>query len=127
MPAEMAIDSLSDSLPEVVFRRKNIALFKKLAKKTHFNLREVEGYTAKKSILLVFLYFFCLFNFYRFIIDFIVALAVIHKKITQTLGPMTRSVFRDVMHSALDFTENIRHLYIDRIFGAFDKNNVLQV
>ncbi|XP_020287280.1 EF-hand calcium-binding domain-containing protein 1-like [Pseudomyrmex gracilis] len=97
MPAEMAIDSLSDSLPEVVFRRKNIALFKKLAKTTHFNLREVE------------------------------ALAVIHRKITQTLGPITRSVFRDVMHSALDFTENIRHLYIDRIFGAFDKNNVLQI
>lgn len=31
------------------------------------------------------------------------------------------------MHSGLDFTENIRHLYIDRIFSAFDKKNVLQV
>lgn len=50
-----------------------------------------------------------------------------HRKITQTLGPMTRSVFRDILHSGLDFTENIRHLYIDRIFAIFDKKNVLQV
>lgn len=40
---------------------------------------------------------------------------------------MTRLVFRDVLHSGLDFTENIRHLYIDRIFSMFDKKNVLQV
>jgi len=57
---------------------------------------------------------------------FVAALAVIHRKITQTLGPMTRHVFRDIMHAGFDFTENIRHLYIDRIFSAFDKRNVLK-
>ncbi|KYN13396.1 PREDICTED: EF-hand calcium-binding domain-containing protein 1-like [Trachymyrmex cornetzi] len=97
MPVELPVDMLNKPLSEIVFRRKNNALFKKLARKTHFNVREVE------------------------------ALAVIHRKITQTLGPMTRSVFRDVLHSGLDFTENIRHLYIDRIFSAFDKKNVLQI
>ncbi|XP_029160738.1 EF-hand calcium-binding domain-containing protein 1-like [Nylanderia fulva] len=97
MPTELSIDVLNKPLPEIVFRRKNNALFKKLARKTHFNFREIE------------------------------ALAVIHRKITQTLGPMTRSVFRDVLHSGLDFTENIRHLYIDRIFAVFDKKNVLQI
>ncbi|TGZ51385.1 EF-hand calcium-binding domain-containing protein 1 [Temnothorax longispinosus] len=97
MPAELPVDLLNKPLSEIVFRRKNNALFKKLARKTHFNVREVE------------------------------ALAVIHRKITQTLGPMTRLVFRDVLHSGLDFTENIRHLYIDRIFSAFDKKNVLQI
>ncbi|EZA46591.1 hypothetical protein DMN91_012477 [Ooceraea biroi] len=97
MPSELPIDTLNRPLPEIVFRRKNNALFKKLARKTHFNLKEVE------------------------------ALAIIHRKITQTLGPMTRLVFRDVLHSGLDFTENIRHLYIDRIFSLFDKKNVLQI
>ncbi|KAG5329568.1 EFCB1 protein, partial [Acromyrmex charruanus] len=97
MSAELSVDMLSKPLPEIVFRRKNNALFKTLARKTHFNMREVE------------------------------ALAIIHRKITQTLGPMTRFVFRDVLHSALDFTENIRHIYIDRIFSAFDKKNVLQL
>ncbi|EGI63582.1 EF-hand calcium-binding domain-containing protein 1 [Acromyrmex echinatior] len=97
MSAELSVDMLSKPLPEIVFRRKNNALFKKLARKTHFNVREVE------------------------------ALAIIHRKITQTLGPMTRFVFRDVLHAGLDFTENIRHIYIDRIFSAFDKKNVLQI
>ncbi|XP_036141423.1 EF-hand calcium-binding domain-containing protein 1-like [Monomorium pharaonis] len=97
MPTELPVDMLNNPLPEVVFRRNNNALFKKLARKTHFNVREVE------------------------------ALAVIHRKITQTLGPMTRLVFRDVLHSGLDFTENIRHLYIDRIFSAFDRKNLLQI
>nr|XP_012223205.1 PREDICTED: EF-hand calcium-binding domain-containing protein 1-like [Linepithema humile] len=97
MPVELPVDTLNKSSSEVVFRRKHNALFKKLAQKTHFNLREVE------------------------------ALAIIHRKITQTLGPMTRVIFRDVLHSSLDFTENIRHLYIDRIFATFDKKNVLQI
>lgn len=47
MPIELPVDTLNRSLPEVVFRRKNHALFKKLARKTHFNLREVEGYITK--------------------------------------------------------------------------------
>lgn len=47
MPTELPIDTLSKPLREIVFRRKNNALFKKLAKKTHFNLREVEGYLAE--------------------------------------------------------------------------------
>ncbi|XP_011632667.1 EF-hand calcium-binding domain-containing protein 1-like [Pogonomyrmex barbatus] len=97
MPTELPVDMLNRPLLEIVFRRKNNALFKKLARKTHFNVKEVE------------------------------ALAVIHRKITQTLDPMTRSVFRDILHSGLDFTENIRHLYIDRIFSVFDKKNVLQI
>jgi hypothetical protein len=57
---------------------------------------------------------------------FVAALAVIHRKITQTLGPINRRVFRDIMHAGFDFTENVRHLYIDRIFSAFDKRNLLQ-
>ncbi|KAG7211056.1 hypothetical protein KM043_016417 [Ampulex compressa] len=97
MPAELPVDMLNDSLKEIVFRRKNHALFKKLARNTHFNLREVE------------------------------ALAVIHRKITQTMGPMTRLVFRDIFHSSLDFTENIRHLLVDRLFAVFDKQNALQI
>ncbi|XP_014474366.1 PREDICTED: EF-hand calcium-binding domain-containing protein 1-like [Dinoponera quadriceps] len=97
MPTELPIDTLSRSLPEIVFRRKNHALFKKLVRRTHFNLREVE------------------------------ALAIIHRKITQTLGPITRAVFRDIFHSAFDYTENIRHLFIDRLFSALDKKNVLQI
>ncbi|KAL0120910.1 hypothetical protein PUN28_008540 [Cardiocondyla obscurior] len=97
MPVELPVDTLNKVLPEIVFRRKNYALFKRLAQRTHFNVKEIE------------------------------ALAVIHRKITQTLGPMTKVVFRDVMHAALDFTENIRHLYIDRIFAAFDKKNILQI
>lgn len=47
MPVELPIDTLSKSTSEVIFRRKNNALFKKLAKETHFNLREIEGYVTK--------------------------------------------------------------------------------
>ncbi|KAL6435489.1 hypothetical protein ACFW04_005454 [Cataglyphis niger] len=97
MPVELPIDTLNKPLLEIVFRKKNHALFKKLARKTHFNLREVE------------------------------ALAIMHRKIIQAMGPMTRSVFRDILHSGLDFTENIRHLYTDRIFAIFDKKNILQI
>ncbi|EFN78274.1 EF-hand calcium-binding domain-containing protein 1 [Harpegnathos saltator] len=97
MPSELPIDTLSNPLPETVFRRKNNALFKKLVRKTHFNFKEIE------------------------------ALAVIHRKITQTLGPITRSVFRDIWHSSFDYTENIRHLFIDRLFSALDKKNILQI
>lgn len=48
MPVELPIDTLNKSSSEIVFRRKNNALFKKLARKTHFNLREVEGYIARQ-------------------------------------------------------------------------------
>lgn len=40
---------------------------------------------------------------------------------------MTRLVFRDVLHAGFDYTENIRHLFIDRLFSALDKKNILQV
>ncbi|XP_031836019.1 calaxin [Nomia melanderi] len=97
MPAEQPVDALNDTLKEIVFRTRNLDKFKRLARQTHFNVREVE------------------------------ALAIIHRKCVQTLGPMSRSVFRDIFQSGLDFTENIRHLLIDRVFGVFDKKNALQV
>lgn len=43
MPKEPPIDLLNNSSREIVFRRKNDKLFKKLARTTHFNLWEVEG------------------------------------------------------------------------------------
>lgn len=53
MPTELSVDMLNKPLSEIVFRRKNNALFKKLARKTHFNLREVEGYIAKQIYFFV--------------------------------------------------------------------------
>lgn len=53
MPTELSVDMLNKPLSEIVFRRKNNALFKKLARKTHFNLREVEGYTARQIYFFV--------------------------------------------------------------------------
>lgn len=47
MPTELPVDMLNKPLSEIIFRRKNNALFKKLARKTHFNVREVEGYLVK--------------------------------------------------------------------------------
>lgn len=46
MPPSQSIDELSDSLKEIVFRTKNSEKFKRLARDTHFNLEEVEGYTV---------------------------------------------------------------------------------
>lgn len=43
MPAEQAVDMLNDTLAEIVFRTKNVNKFKRLARNTHFNYREVEG------------------------------------------------------------------------------------
>ncbi|XP_015605116.1 EF-hand calcium-binding domain-containing protein 1-like [Cephus cinctus] len=97
MPAELPVDMLNASLKEIVVRRKNHQLFKKLAQQTHLNYREVE------------------------------ALALIHDKIVRVMGPVQRLVFRDVLHSGFDHTENIRHLLVDRIFAAMDKQNILQI
>ncbi|CAL7950375.1 unnamed protein product [Xylocopa violacea] len=97
MPAEQPIDMLNDTLQEIVFRTKNMNRFKRLARSTHFDLREVE------------------------------ALAIIHRKCIQTLGPISRLVFRDIFHASLDFTENIRHLLVDKMFSVVDKRNALQV
>lgn len=47
MPIELPVDMLNKPLSEIVFRRKNSALFKKLARQTHFNVREVEGYSME--------------------------------------------------------------------------------
>lgn len=55
------------------------------------------------------------------------ALALIHRKIEKVRGPLNRTVFRDIFHSGLDYTENIRHLLVDRVFSQFDKRNALQV
>ncbi|XP_033220125.1 EF-hand calcium-binding domain-containing protein 1-like [Belonocnema kinseyi] len=93
MPKEPPIDLLNNSLKEIVFRRKNAKLFKKLAQITHFNLWEVE------------------------------ALALINRKITQEMGPVTRTSFRDVVHSGFDYTENIRHLLVDKVFSIVDKKS----
>ncbi|CAK9812874.1 clxn [Anthophora plagiata] len=97
MPTEQAVDMLNDTLKEIVFRTKNQNKFKRLARTTHFNFREVE------------------------------ALAIIHRKCIEAQGPMSRLTFRDLFHSGFDFTENIRHLLIDRIFSLFDKRNALQI
>ncbi|CAK9827411.1 clxn [Anthophora retusa] len=97
MPTEQAVDMLNDTLKEIVFRTKNQNKFKKLARITHFNLREVE------------------------------ALAIIHRKCIEAQGPMSRLTFRDLFHQGFDFTENIRHLLIDRLFSLFDKRNALQI
>lgn len=43
MPKEIPKDLLNESTPEVVFKRKNGGLFRKIAKETHFDEREVEG------------------------------------------------------------------------------------
>ena len=43
MPKEMPLDTLGDSTGEVVYRRKNGELFKKIARETRFNEREVIG------------------------------------------------------------------------------------
>ncbi|KAI4499697.1 hypothetical protein M0802_005267 [Mischocyttarus mexicanus] len=97
MPAEIPICALNSSSKEYFFRSKNKNFFKKMVQKTHFTYREVE------------------------------ALAVIYRKVLNTTGPMTRPVFRDIFHSGFDFTENIRHLLIDRIFSTIDKTNSLQI
>lgn len=97
MPLQLPTEMLNDSLKEVVFLRKNQPRFKKLSKKSHFDQREVE------------------------------ALALIHRKIQSQTGPVTKTTFRDVLHSGLDYTENVRHLLVDRLFSAFVKKNALQV
>ncbi|KAL2750841.1 calaxin-like [Vespula maculifrons] len=97
MPAEIPICALNSPSIEYSFRSRNKNNFKKIAEKTHFSYREVE------------------------------ALAVIHRKILQTCGPINRFVFRDIFHSGFDFTENIRHLLIDRLFSSIDKTNSLQI
>lgn len=43
MPAEQPIDMLNDTLAEIVYRTKNMPRFKRLARSTHFDVREVEG------------------------------------------------------------------------------------
>ncbi|XP_014211524.1 EF-hand calcium-binding domain-containing protein 1-like [Copidosoma floridanum] len=95
MPREVPMDLLNDSTEEVVYRSKNSNLFKNIAKQTCFNEREVK------------------------------ALSLIHRKIEKVRGPLNRSVFRDIFHGGLDFTENKRHLLIDRIFSQFDQRNTL--
>ncbi|KAI4483756.1 hypothetical protein M0804_008016 [Polistes exclamans] len=97
MPAEIPVCALNSPSREYFFRRKHKNFFKRMARKTHFTYREVE------------------------------ALSVIYRKVLKTCGPMTRSVFRDIFHSGFDFTENIRHLLIDRIFSTIDKTTSLQI
>ncbi|XP_054009825.1 calaxin-like [Hylaeus anthracinus] len=97
MPPAQPVDMLNNTLQEIVFRTKNAEKFKRLARNTHFNVREVE------------------------------ALAIIHRKCVQTFGPISRSILRDIFQPGLDLTENIRHLLIDRVFTAFDKRHALQV
>lgn len=119
MPAEQAIDMLNETLAEIVFRTKNVNKFKRLARSTHFNYREVEGqkFTVTNFLL-------CIpFNS----IYFSTALAIIHRKCVQIMGPISRILFRDLFHAGFDFTENIRHILVDKMFSVIDKRNALQV
>ncbi|XP_051171904.1 calaxin-like [Leptopilina boulardi] len=97
MPKESPIDQLNDTLKEIVFRRKNAKLFKKLAKSTNFDYQEVE------------------------------ALALINEKITNKMGPISRIPFREILHSGLDCTENLPHLLVDRVFSAIDKKDLSSI
>ncbi|XP_076241776.1 calaxin [Calliopsis andreniformis] len=97
MPSAPPLDDLNDPLKEIVFRTKYSERFKRLARHTHFNVREVE------------------------------ALSIIHRKCVQLYGPINRAKLRDIFQSGLDFTENIRHLLIDRVFSVIDTKNALQI
>ncbi|XP_034950553.1 EF-hand calcium-binding domain-containing protein 1-like [Chelonus insularis] len=97
MPRQLPIDMLNESSKEIVYIRKNRPLLKKLAKETHFNLKEVE------------------------------ALALIHYKICKEHGSISRTLFRDIFHSGLDYTENIRHLLVDKVFSAMIQQNALHI
>lgn len=65
--------------------------------------------------------------FFIGLINLLVALSIIHRKCVQMLGPISRLIFRNIFHASLDFTKNIRHLLIDRMFSVVDKRNALQV
>lgn len=43
------------------------------------------------------------------------------------MGPISRILFRDLFHAGFDFTENIRHILVDKMFSVIDKRNALQV
>ncbi|XP_043463770.1 EF-hand calcium-binding domain-containing protein 1-like [Leptopilina heterotoma] len=94
MPKEPPIDELNNTLKEIVYRRKNAKVLKKLAKSTNFDYQEVE------------------------------ALALIKQKINRKMGPISRIPFRDILHSGLDYTENLPHLLVDRVFSAIDKKDL---
>lgn len=40
---------------------------------------------------------------------------------------MTRIPFRDILHAGFDYTENVRHLLVDRVFSVMDKQNLSQL
>ncbi|KAK0073286.1 hypothetical protein PV325_009978 [Microctonus aethiopoides] len=40
---------------------------------------------------------------------------------------MTRIPFRDILHAGFDYTENVRHLLVDRVFSIMDKQNLSQL
>ncbi|XP_057336187.1 calaxin-like [Microplitis mediator] len=88
-------DMLNDPSKEIIYLKKNNRLFKKLVKETHFDFDEIK------------------------------ALALIHYKICKEYGPITRSIFRDILHAGFDFTENVRHLLMDRIFSTMTSQNSL--
>lgn len=43
------------------------------------------------------------------------------------MGPISRIPFRDILHSGLDYTENLPHLLVDRVFSAIDKKDLSSV
>jgi hypothetical protein len=57
----------------------------------------------------------------------VLAICLIHRKIQSIHNKLNVSTFRDIFHSGFDFTENKRHVLVDRIFSLFDKQNTLQV
>ncbi|XP_011500867.1 PREDICTED: EF-hand calcium-binding domain-containing protein 1-like [Ceratosolen solmsi marchali] len=97
MPKEQPKDMLNESTDEVIYRSKNKALFTNLVKTTRFNKRECE------------------------------AACLIHRKIQNVYKTLNLAAFRDILHSGFDFTENRRHVLLDRIFSLFDKHNNLQI
>lgn len=86
-----------DSLEETRFKKKHSELIQRLSKKLHFSYEELE----------------CIF--------------IIYYKIQKDGGKqpgMTKVQFRDVMHGALDMTDDT---IMDRIFTALDKGPSLYV
>lgn len=55
------------------------------------------------------------------------ALALIYQKVIKKMGPISRIAFRDILHSGLDYTENLPHLLVDRVFSTIDKKDLSSV
>lgn len=86
------LDSSMDSMEETRFKKKHMALIQKLSKKLHFTYNELE----------------CIFIIYY----------KLQKDGNEKQAAITKVQFRDVMHCALDMTDDV---LMDRVFMALDK------